>query len=86
MTLKILNVLVFNLAFFMCYVINKLFIEQSQILPCKSLGGALGPPVFSLKGNQGKGWKPAEVKSTSTENLQVCNVLKSLYESPLYLK
>ncbi|MCI4377434.1 hypothetical protein PGIGA_G00203590 [Pangasianodon gigas] len=33
-------------------------------------GGTLGNPVFSLKGNQGQDWKPAEVKYTATRNIQ----------------
>ncbi|XP_058252073.1 zonadhesin, like isoform X1 [Hemibagrus wyckioides] len=33
-------------------------------------GGTLGYPVFSIKGNQGQGWKPAEVKYTTTRDIQ----------------
>ncbi|XP_051569103.1 IgGFc-binding protein-like [Myxocyprinus asiaticus] len=33
-------------------------------------GGALGTPIFSLKGNQGQGWKPAMVRYTGTANVQ----------------
>ncbi|GAA6104294.1 zonadhesin, like [Tachysurus ichikawai] len=33
-------------------------------------GGALGYPVFSIKGNQGQGWKPAVVKFITTRDTQ----------------
>lgn len=48
----------------------------------------MGNPAFSLRGNQGKGWKPAEVKYTATRNIQVCTVLTNLLKAhePPYLK
>ncbi|KAI4900182.1 hypothetical protein NFI96_023906, partial [Prochilodus magdalenae] len=33
-------------------------------------GGELGEPIFSIKGNQGQGWKPAEVRHIGTGNIQ----------------
>ncbi|XP_049338243.1 zonadhesin, like isoform X49 [Astyanax mexicanus] len=33
-------------------------------------GGALGSPVFSLRGNQGKGWKPADIRHVGAGNVQ----------------
>ncbi|XP_015254741.1 PREDICTED: zonadhesin-like [Cyprinodon variegatus] len=33
-------------------------------------GGGLGPSFFSVKGNQGMGWKPAEVRATGTAETQ----------------
>ncbi len=32
------------------------------------LGGALGAPIFSLKGNQGQGWKPAIIRYIGSAN------------------
>lgn len=49
------------------------------MLLSNSLGGTLGNPVFSLKGNQGQDWKPAEVEYITRGNIQVTS------ESPLYL-
>lgn len=34
-------------------------------------GGSLGNPLFTVTGNQGKGWKPAEVRLEGTGNIQV---------------
>lgn len=40
------------------------------------LGGVLGAPIFSLKGNQGQGWKPASVRYIgSAGTMQVSFIL-----------
>lgn len=40
------------------------------------LGGALGAPIFSLKGNQGQGWKPATVRYIgSADSVEVSFIL-----------
>ncbi|XP_036843242.1 IgGFc-binding protein isoform X8 [Oncorhynchus mykiss] len=33
-------------------------------------GGSLGSPIFSLTGNQGQGWKPAEIRYLGSDNMQ----------------
>ncbi|XP_034146574.1 zonadhesin, like isoform X2 [Esox lucius] len=33
-------------------------------------GGSLGAPIFSLTGNQGQGWKPAEIRYLGSSNIQ----------------
>ncbi|KAL0970016.1 hypothetical protein UPYG_G00235980 [Umbra pygmaea] len=33
-------------------------------------GGSLGAPIFSLTGNQGKGWNPAEIRYLGSSNIQ----------------
>lgn len=40
------------------------------------LDGALGAPIFSLKGNQGQGWKPATVRYIgSADSVEVSFIL-----------
>ncbi len=51
------------------------------------LGGALGAPIFSLKGNQGQGWKPATVRYIgSADSVEVSFILsvKNLWVSFLH--
>ncbi|XP_008433300.1 zonadhesin-like [Poecilia reticulata] len=45
-------------------------------------GGSLGNPLFTVKGNQGQGWKPAEVRLEGTGNIQFAIVGK-YGETPL---
>lgn len=42
------------------------------------VGGPLGFPIFSLKGNQGQGWKPAMVRYIGTADMQVLHELENL--------
>lgn len=62
--------------YFIPISLNNLHRKQHHVLNIfHSSGGNLGAALFQLKGNQGKGWKPANVRYLGTTAVQVNTII-----------